>query len=114
RTDFAPAAGVITFAIDANWHFGPTTSGLSSSESDFLSTALHELGHVLGFGTAASFRNLVAGGVFTGSRAVAVHGQPVAMSGDGSHFAEGVQSNPQEVAFDPTLLNGSRKLLTDL
>jgi hypothetical protein len=114
RTDFAPAAGVITFDIDANWHFGPTTSGLSSSESDFLSTALHELGHVLGFGTAASFRNLVAGGVFTGSRAVAVHGQPVAMSGDGSHFAEGVQSNHQEVAFDPTLLNGSRKLLTDL
>lgn len=48
-TDVAPKIGSITFdTVGTAWHFGKTTLGLDSNESDFLSVAMHELGHVLG------------------------------------------------------------------
>ena len=60
-----------------NWHFGlsqPTTGN-----NDFYAVAFHELAHVLGFGTADSFRNKVSGAFFTGAKAREAHGANVPM-----------------------------------
>lgn len=113
ETDFGLWGGSITFDHDANWYFGETTSGLSSSKQDFLSVAMHELGHVLGIGTAGSWDHYVAGGYFKGPNAVAEYGGNVPLSGS-SHFHEGAEDAGQEVAMDPSLLAGTRKLFTAL
>jgi len=111
--DFAPWGGSISFNSGSAWHFGLTTAGLDSGEADFLSVALHELGHVLGFGTADSFDARISGSDFVGSEA-----GRVALSGDLAHWAEGTTSFvgglSQETAMDPTLHFGTRKEFTDL
>lgn len=112
--DVAPWGGSISFNdSNFNWHFGLTTAGLDSNEFDFFSVAVHELGHVLGFGTSFSFDALVAGGNFTGANA-----GTVALAPDQSHWREGTQSFAgglaQEAAMDPTIFIGQRKNFTDL
>lgn len=115
KTDFAPAVGVVTFDVDASWHFGLTTTGLTSSKSDFLSVAMHEIGHVLGInGGNDSWTRLISGGLFTGSSSVALYGAGVPVEGN-AHFASGVMSPGEgEVAMDPEVTNGERKLFTAL
>jgi Ca2+-binding RTX toxin-like protein len=112
-TDFATWGGSITFDLDANWYFGTSEAGLGSDQHDFLSVAMHELGHVLGIGTADSWDRFVSGDFFVGPNCVAEHGGNVPLSGD-AHFAEGLQDAHQEVAMDPSLLEGTRKLFTEL
>lgn len=116
-TDFGPWGGSITFDTNGtNWFFGSTTVGLDGNEFDFMSVAMHELGHVLGFGTAASFDTFVSGGAFTGPKADAEYdfvGQPLVTS-DQSHWVDGLMDGGQEVAMDPSIAPGSRKLLTNL
>jgi hypothetical protein len=79
---------------------------------DLYSVAVHELAHVLGFGTAKSFTNLVANNVFTGS---AVHDllgyDPTVTSG---HWVEGLKYGGVETAMDPTIAPGQRKYFTEL
>jgi Ca2+-binding RTX toxin-like protein len=113
ETDFSLWGGSITFDEDANWFFGETTEGLDSDEYDFLSVAMHELGHIFGIGTADSWDHWIIGGNFTGPFSVAVHGDYVPLSGD-SHFREGTENDGHEVAMDPTILAGTRKLFTTL
>ncbi|MGD9603928.1 MAG: matrixin family metalloprotease [Gammaproteobacteria bacterium] len=118
-SEFAPWGGAIAFNALEDWYLDPDPSTTESfSGVDLFSTALHELGHVLGFGTAESFFNLVASGVFTGAQTVAAAGGTVSLSGDGGHFASGTQSTvngtPQEAAMDPELTVGQRKQLTAL
>ncbi len=112
-TDFGPWGGSISFNNTATWHFGLTTDGLGSGEDDFYSVALHELGHVLGFGTADSFDARISGSNFLGTEA-----GTVALSGDLAHWAEGTTSFvaglSQEAAMDPTITVGTRKAFTDL
>ena len=116
-TDFGPWGGSITFdTVGTNWFFGSTTAGLDSTEADFLSVAVHELGHVLGFGTSNSFDRLVSNGKFTGPKAVAEYdgiGNPPLFS-DTSHWANDVTDGSQETAMDPAILLGTRKLFTNL
>jgi hypothetical protein len=117
-TDFAPWGGAITFDSDALWYFG--TGGLSGKD-DFLSVATHEMGHVLGLGTADSWTALVSGATFTGAHATAAHGGIHAgLSGDLGHWADGTMSTifgtatAQETAMDPALTVGTQKLFTTL
>ncbi|MES2789927.1 MAG: matrixin family metalloprotease [Planctomycetota bacterium] len=116
-TDFGPWGGSITFdTVGTNWHFGATTEGLDSNETDFMSVAMHELGHILGFGTSESFDNLVSGGKFTGPKAVAEYdgqGNPP-LNQDFSHWADGTTDGGQETAMDPAIMLGTRKLFTNL
>src|SRR6185295_15941081 len=70
-TDFGPWGGSISFDGDASWFFGTTVAGLTPSSTDFLTVALHELTHLVGFGTAASFTRFVSAGVFNGPAAKA-------------------------------------------
>jgi hypothetical protein len=114
-TDFGPWGGAITFSSTANWNF--STSPPSAGQIDFLSVALHELGHVLGIGTAASWTNLVSNGKFTGSQSIAANGGTApSVDNVAGHFAQGTVSNvdgvPQEVIMEPDILQGTRKEVT--
>lgn len=113
ETDFGLWGGSITFDNDANWYFGMSADGQGASQQDFYSVAIHELGHLLGIGTAGSWDNQVSGSFFTGLHATAEFGGDIPLSGS-SHFHEGTIDGGQEVAMDPSLLVGTRKLFTPL
>ena len=115
QTDFGPFGGSISFDPSVNWHFGATTDGLEIDEFDFYSTALHELAHVIGFGEANSWNNLVSGGLFTGRLATINFdgtGQPPL--NDPGHWQKDLTDDGQETIMDPDLPNGTRKQLTGL
>ncbi|MCB1887676.1 MAG: matrixin family metalloprotease [Rhodocyclaceae bacterium] len=125
-TDFAPWGGAISFDVDTNWYVDndPTTREAFSG-FDFYSVATHELGHVLGFGTAGSWFSQVSGSGFVGDAAVATYsaeqGSPqgsVPLAGGLSHWSNGLTSFVggvrQEVALDGTIGFGVRKDFTDL
>lgn len=125
--DFALWGGFLSFDLDRDWHFG-IDSPPPGGRPDFLSVALHELGHVFGIGTAWSWFNQTSGAGFVGENAQLEHGGPVPLQNGDAHWAGGVTStvadvalsyilNPgaeQEAALDPTLTFGKRKLITDL
>jgi hypothetical protein len=111
--DVAPWGGSISFdSVGTSWHFGLTTTGLDGSESDFYSVAVHELGHLLGFGASYSFSNHIVGGNFVGT-AVGT----VTLNGTG-HWANGVtglyNGISQEAAMTASLTTGTRKYFTEL
>ena len=118
--DFAPWGGSVTFDYTANWFFGATTAGITGSQTDFYSVAIHELGHVLGIGDvvpgqATSWSRLVVGGRFLGLNSVAAHGgTSVPLDAASAHFAAGTNSGGQQAAMTPTLLAGTRKNFTPL
>ncbi len=110
-TDFEPWAGTITFDSTAAWSFD--LAGPVAGRDDFLSVAIHEIGHVLGIGTSGAFDALVTWGQFTGVNAYAVNGgSPVPLHSDDSHVEEDYAGG--DVAMDPTLTSGNRKLLSDI
>ncbi len=123
-TDFAPWGGAITFDNDAstNWYFdNDTTTDEAFTGADFYSVALHEIGHVLGIGTADSWDNKIVNGQFTGAASVAANGgNTIATTADGGHWAANTQSviagtnTAQEAAMDPTITLGTRKRFTEL
>lgn len=113
--DFATWGGAISFNTQSNWYFDDNISTDESfSGFDFFSVALHEIGHLLGFGIADSWNNQIIAGTFTGSESAASFGGAVALNGGLDHWAEGTSSGGQETSFDPTISNGVRKRLTDL
>jgi len=118
--DFAPWGGSIAFDTSSTWYFD---SDLSTDDdisgNDFFSVALHELGHMLGYGTADSWDNKVSGGLFNGVNSVAANGgSSVPLSGD-AHWQNQLMSPIEgagsfEVAMDPSIATGTRKVFTDL
>ena len=116
-TDFGTWGGVVSFNSDANWHFGADTNGLDSSKSDFLTTATHEIAHILGYGEAASWFNKIDNNYFYGEHSMAAYGGPVPTQFD-AHWDYGVMSYyngvPQETMMDPNTPRGERQLPTDL
>ena len=119
--DFAPWGGSISFNSTASWYFDQDTSTDESFEGfDFYSVALHELGHVLGIGTADSWDNKISNGQFTGANAVAAYGGSVPVTNDGGHWAQNTQSTlpgtttTQEAAMDPDITASERKRFTTL
>ncbi len=72
-TDFSLWGGSIAFDNNLNsgysWHNKISTSELDSSEYDFLSIAIHEIGHTLGFGKD-SWDAQVSGTNFTGTYSI--------------------------------------------
>ena len=115
-TDFGPWGGQLTFNTTTNYHFGATVEGLSTSETDFLSVATHEIAHLLGFGLAGSFDAHVSGSNFTGPNAVAEFDGSgnVPLSGSRTHIDGGITDEGREAALDPGIARGDRKLLTRL
>ncbi len=116
QTDFAVTVGAMTFDIDANWYFESDPSQIQPGQADFFSVVQHEFAHLIGFGTAESFKNLVSGSSFSGPISAAEYdfgGNPP-LTGDQGHWAEGTTDGGNEVALDPSLLLGTRKTLTKL
>ena len=91
---------------------------MPGGQNDFFSVALHEIGHLLGIGTADSWNNLEIGGNFTGANSVTENGGVVPLDLGGGHWASGTLSEvggvAQEAAMDQSILVGSRKVFTDL
>lgn len=110
--DVALWGGSITFDSNTNWNFS-TASGPSSSQYDFYSVAVHELGHLLGFGTSDSFDNHIVGSNFVGPASGTA---PLYV--DKAHWADGTLSVyngvSQGAAMAPSLASGARKHFTDL
>ncbi len=75
-TDFAPWGGVVFFNQNSDWNFSLTEAGLVG-QLDFLSTALHEIGHVFGLGIngqVSPWAELTTNGRFRGPLAVEANG----------------------------------------
>ncbi len=116
-TSFGPWGGSIEFddTGGTNWYFGQSLIGLGSNQTDFLSVAEHEIGHVLGLGTAGSWDSRVSGGFFDGPTTRAVNGNAaVAVNATGDHWADAVRSNGGPALMDAVLTNGTRSLATSL
>ncbi len=110
-TDFEPWAGTISFEQGADWSFALNSAVMGMA--DFVTIALHEIGHVLGFGTAAAFDALVSSGMFTGVNAQAENGDaPVPLQPDVSHVKDGFDGGT--VLMDPTATTGTRTLPSNL
>lgn len=130
ETDFAPGGGMIVFDSSESWHYDadPTsTTNPTGGKIDFFSVAIHELAHVLGYGSASggatndgSWTGKVTGGEFTGAFSKASNGNSNVTLGGASHWAEGTTSvrladgGSQETSLDPSLDTDTRKLFTNL
>ena len=111
-TDYAPWGGSITFDPGITWNLG--LANPASGQNDFLSVALHELGHLLGVG-GDSFQALISGSTFTGPKSTAAHGGTVTIA-DGGHLSAlnstVTGTDSQGIAMSPSISVGSRKRLT--
>ena len=87
RTDFSLWGGSIAFDTPRTWNFSQTGNGTGT---EFITVALHEMGHVLGIGTAPTWDNQLAGGFFRGSAASrSFGGAPAASS---AHYSGSLRS----------------------
>jgi len=114
--------GEITFNDATNWYFGTSES---FSGYDVFSVALHELGHVLGFGLVDTWEKWVDGSYFTGVNAMNAYGGPVPLfysdhNGLYDHWVDGTMSalpvtgTLQLSVFNPSISSGERRYLTEL
>ncbi len=115
-TDFSPWGGAISFDTPNSWNYDNTTAP-GPTESDFFSVAVHELGHLMGFGTANSFDALVSGTTFLGAAATSEFGSNPTLDADQSHWQVGTSSfvpngGSQETAMDPDITDGEIKQFT--
>ena len=98
--------GSIAFDTTTNWYFGTSAAGLQANQEDFFTCATHELGHVLGFGTAPTWFAQVSNGAFTGPQSEAIYGGPVPVTwGAGAELADITVGTTRPV-FDLTLPPG--------
>lgn len=127
-TDYANWGGAMNVnSDDVKWHFGRTTEGLDSDETDFLTLAMHELSHVFGFGPSDSFTAQVDGIVdgvvvgdlkFAGPEALSVGSgtNPQLRLHDGGHWASNTVSfaggHEQKALMTPAIYEGERKYPT--
>lgn len=116
-TDIGPWGGSIAFNTTKKWNFDLDSAPASNDQNDFFSVALHELCHVLGFGSSAAWNVLLSGGLFQGQAAKDAYGGPVPLGGT-SHWFSDIEGETggvaQEAAMTPSILQGTRKRLTDL
>jgi hypothetical protein len=121
-TDFGPWGGSIAFdnTPQTQWNF--SLAGPASGKNDFFTVALHEMAHVLGFGTSRSWGTFRSGNLFTGPKSKAQNGGANVPLYDlevpSSHWQVGTKSSvttggaQQEAAMSPSIVVGTRKLFT--
>lgn len=125
QTDFARWGGSITFDNNImigntqfDWSFDPSVT--PDKTFDFLSTAIHEIGHVLGYSSNTnSWKNQNSGNQATGTYVTTEFGGNVPLTESASHFDFDTQSvrldgTSQEAAMDPDIYNEKIKVLTRL
>src|SRR5262249_57634655 len=76
-TAFAPWGGSVQFDTSAstNWNFHLAAGSTGPGQADFVTVAEHEIGHVLGYGSAL-WQSRIFNGQFYGPSAVAAYGGP--------------------------------------
>ena len=102
-TDYGHWGGSVIFNSDDTWNFS-TTDPNASDGIDFLTVALHEIGHVLGIGwrlgNQTTWDSLVEGANFTGPLARASNGNVSPnLDAGGIHWATNTPSNHTVAAF---------------
>ena len=115
HSGFAPWGGSITFDPNTNWNFSSGAPG--AQQIDFQTVAVHELGHVLGFGTAQQYFQYVSGDIFFGPNAKAVNGGAnpnLQSNADQEHWRQGTTSNGQPVSMQPVVAAGTRVAFSQL
>lgn len=116
-SDFGPFGGSITFDTipSGGWYFGLDDDAIGG-QNDFYSVALHEMFHLLGFGTSDSWQARVSGSSFTGAASRGEYDGTgnVPLSVDRAHWASGTNDNGRETVMDPELTTGQRKIYTAL
>ena len=123
---FFPVGGTITFDSDSTvWHIQPETD-VPEGQFDFYTAALHELAHVLGFGTSDSWLQQVVAGKLDGRYSSMGYGAdavPLHAAGEGalfSHWIDGFRSvglvdlSRQPTTMGPYLSHGEQSRLTYL
>lgn len=117
-TPFQPWTGWISFDEGEPWYFDPdaeTPKAVPPGKLDFVSVALHEMCHVLGFGTADAFKAMASTGAFTGAKArAAAGGSAPALTNDRTHFASTVLANGKRPLMDVSDAAGTRYLPTSI
>lgn len=117
-TPFQPWTGWISFDESEPWYFDPdpdVPKTIPAGKLDFVSVALHEMGHVLGFGTADAFKALVKSGTFAGAKAKAANGGAApSLSSDGGHFASTVLVSGKRPLMDVSDAAATRYLPTSI
>ena len=121
-TDFGPWGGSIAFDnAQIPWYFGLDADRIGPDEYDFLSVAIHELGHVFGVGTSNSWDEQTDwfDALFYGDAAMAEYGEAVPVyDWDFAHWAPDTMSEvdgvPQEASMTPFVSAAERKLFTGL
>ncbi len=111
-TDFEPWAGVIAFSTvlpqNTDWNF--SLNNPDPENFDFISVALHEIGHVLGVGVAPIFNNLIENGSFNGENAKNINNNQ-GIPFESGHIEEGFAND--ETLLD-SILGDGRISPTDL
>lgn len=114
-TDFGPWGGSITFDSEiTDWYFDKDIDGIQPNEVDFVSVAMHEIGHLLGFGTSQAWNRLVSGGGFTGEKSRAAYDGSGDVPVSGGHWLSSVTDDGQATLLDPSLTRGTRTYPTAL
>jgi hypothetical protein len=117
---YQPWLGTITFNPSTNWFFDPspeTSNDIPKGSQDFISTTVHEIGHVLGVSRSAkAFMQWVQNDTFTGPNAVQANGGfPIPLEFGGSHIQDGHEHDGSgEALLDPATDSGNRQLPTAL
>ena len=119
--DFEPRLGTIAFNnsfFRTSFFFDTTPQTIDDipkDQYDFLSTAVHEIGHVLGIGSAPAFKRQVSNQAFNGVISRSLNGgNPIPLTPDSGHIKEGFTlSPPAEDLMDP-ILTGQRQLPSPL
>ncbi len=111
-TESSTYGGSIAFDSLNTWHFGLTETGLGALESDFYSTAIHEIAHLFGISSGNdAWTTQISGGTFNGPNIMAVNGGN-GVPAAGGHFADNVMSDGREVAMSPVGTSGTRDTFT--
>jgi hypothetical protein len=115
---FQPWTAWISFDSTTDFFFFDPAPELGhavpADKLDFVSVALHELGHTLGFGTADAFKAAIRGTTFTGAKATGLYGGPLPLTSDLGHVPNTTMSGGHRVLMDQSDSRGARYLPTPL
>lgn len=114
---FQPWTAWITFDTTTSFHFDPGPelgTAVPAGKIDFVSVALHELGHVLGFGTAETFKSKIVNKAFTGTKAQALFGGPLPLTSDLAHVPNANATGTRRMLMDQSDSAGVRYLPSPL
>jgi len=116
--DFEPWTAWLSFDETESWYYDETPEtgdDIPAAQIDFMSVAMHELGHILGFGSADAYFALVDGqSQFIGEAAMAAYSGPVPLTSNAYHLDPSVMSDGGRPLMDPSDASGQRSVITSL